>query len=262
MAPRRSANQPDLAPEPADRPAPSTASSVPSGQQVSLTPPDIVLTRDGGILRGTLVQARAGRDVVIQLVTGNVERIAWSEVQFAGRAEDAPPDRTGLTMHHEERARELEPTVEVQFRSPQRLTLHRIDGTPSSRSVADRAQVYGRECTAPCTLRIEPGVYQFGLSVDVRGPFPAGVIQIDRPGTLRGVHVDNAGLRAAGWPVFLLGVLGGSAALAASLTIDTRGSGHGQQGAVIAVGISAVSLGVLIGVPLMAAGSGFALRFE
>jgi hypothetical protein len=57
-----------------------------------VTPPDLVLKRDGSMLRGTIIEKVAGQYVSIQLVDGQTRRVPMSEVRYAGIANQAPTD--------------------------------------------------------------------------------------------------------------------------------------------------------------------------
>jgi hypothetical protein len=48
------------------------------------TPPDIVKTRAGGFIRGTIVEKDPDGEVVIRTATGDLRRISMSEVEYAG----------------------------------------------------------------------------------------------------------------------------------------------------------------------------------
>ncbi len=225
------------------------------------TPPDLVLTRDGGMLRGSIVRSEPGRRVVIELANGEVQELGWGEVRFAGRAEEAPLERRAETPAREA---EQEGRLRVHFVADLRLTLHRLGATAVSSAssgfvtVRGRSELYERECTAPCELSIDPGVHQFALAIGARPPFPAGALDITRDGTLRGVHYDHAGLRAVGGVTLVLGLLGAGLMLPFGFL---TGWGEPAWGLVIGGAISG-GVGLLVGVPLVAARSGVVLRFE
>lgn len=255
---------PDELPDWSREAAPSRTAQAPAPRfrASSGAPPDLVLTRDGGMIRGTIVRSEPGRRVVIELSTGDVQELEWGDVRFAGRAEEAPLDRRHADTPRPEPAREGE--LRVRFVSDLRLTLHRLGATAMSTAssgfvtVRGRSELYERVCTAPCELSIDPGVHQFALAIGARPPFPAGALDITRDGTLRGVHYDHAGLRAVGGVTLVLGLLG--AALMLPFGFLT-GWGEPAWGLVIGGAISG-GVGLLVGVPLVAARSGVVLRFE
>ncbi len=236
-------------------------------------PPDVVLTNDGGMLRGTIVRSQPGRSVQIQLPTGETTEVPWANVRFAGPANEAPAVAPPTTAPPPPSTITASPgisvdggrEVRIEFASDQRLTLHNVGATATGSAsvtgswirVNARSDRWDRLCSAPCELHIQPGDYRFGVSIDGRGPFPGGLVHIARPGRLYGHYVDHSGLRAGGWAVFLAGgLLGGGAIFAAAWLIF----GAFWEG-VIAGGANLL-LGVLVGAPMMAAGNGVVFRFE
>lgn len=228
-------------------------------------PPDVVLLRDGGMLRGTIVRSRPGESVRVELATGDTEEIPWSDVRFAGPASQAPlaaPQPSERASARDEHAGE----VRVRFHSEQRLTLHHIGGTATSTvsvpgtwvQAHGRADYYERIGTAPCDLWLVPGEYHFGLSIGDHGPFQTRAIDITGPGVLEGRYVDHGALRAVGWVIFLLSLAGG----AVGVTFGILGNGYSLDWVALLAGGSTALVGMLIGLPMMAAGNGVVLRFE
>jgi hypothetical protein len=158
----------------------------------------------------------------------------------------------------------------VRFVSDDRLTLHRLGGTATMSAggwgfrVSGRSDYYQRECTAPCELSIEPGVYQLALSIREYGPIRMGSFDIARPGTLRGTHVDNAGSRGVGAATLVVGlaaatpfVIFGAINMGAWHYSDREvGTGLLVTGCVIG------GVALLVGIPLAAMRSGLVLTFE
>lgn len=79
----------------ASSPAPATAPAA---------MPDIVVLKDGSMLRGTIVELDKQKEVTIQLPTGKTRTIAMSEVTYAGAEADRStaarsvfPDGVALT---------------------------------------------------------------------------------------------------------------------------------------------------------------------
>src|SRR5689334_10616230 len=55
------------------------------------TPPDLVRTKDGGMLRGTIVEKVPNDHVEIQLANGQTRTVKMSEVEYAGPANESAP---------------------------------------------------------------------------------------------------------------------------------------------------------------------------
>jgi hypothetical protein len=112
--------------------------------------------------------------------------------------------------------------------------------------------------SALCELRLDPGFHKFGLSINGSPVLDAGALDLTRPGTLRGIHVDNAGLRAFGGVLFTISV-----ALAGLLVPLSFASGRwGPDGTMLITSAIGGGTGLLVSLPFMAARSGLALRFE
>src|SRR5688572_540615 len=56
------------------------------------TPPDIVRLRNGGMLRGTIVELKPGETVEILLLNGETRKIPMADVEYAGPAETPPEE--------------------------------------------------------------------------------------------------------------------------------------------------------------------------
>jgi hypothetical protein len=271
---------PPAASPPAGRPTPRqrdlfVRASAPSysARERSSAPPDVVLTYVGGMLRGTIVRSEPGRSVVVQLPTGEVREVPWGNVRFAGPTAEAPamnleppvpapPAPTTVAASPGIRVtRGAE--VHIRFVSDQRLTLHNVGATalgsasvPGSwMRVSARADRWDRICTAPCELDIQPGQYRFGVSINGRGPFRGPLVDIRTSGELHGHYVDNGGLRAAGWVVFILGLAAGGGGV-------TFGIFNGGDLALIVPGAILGGVALIAGIPMMAAGNGVVFRFE
>ena len=153
----------------------------------------------------------------------------------------------------EARAYEAAPApsaVAVEVRSVQRSTLHREDGR--------------RLCQAPCRLELEPGWQRFGLSLGDSELQLAEPLMLDRDGALTVRYVNNRGLRTSGWVI--LGLLGGSGVAGGVTGAAMIASGDMGQ-ALVGIGLLMASglhllLGLVIGIPMAAAGDGAVIRFD
>ena len=201
------------------------------GQQEAVgTPPDLVLTHGGGMIRGTILRSLPGREVVIRLETGELQTVAWAEVHFAGRAVEAPPSPPSFSRLPSTISPEPPGSpsgVRVRFESEQRVTIHAqtatAHGTASAGTIQvhSRAHLYEQLCTAPCEFRIDPGVHRLALSWGEREPLAGPVLDIRGSGTLHGRYVENGSLRAGGWAAFILGLLGAGGAVTAISLLPT-----------------------------------------
>jgi hypothetical protein len=61
--------------------------------------PDVVILRDGGLVRGTIVEAPADGPVTIQLVTGDVRTYPRADVEYAGPESSRPVPPRPLDVH-------------------------------------------------------------------------------------------------------------------------------------------------------------------
>lgn len=267
---------PDVTPfAPAVRAPEGTAFTVRSA--TAGTPPDIVLTNEGGMARGTIIRSVPGRSVEIRLETGEIDSIPWSMVRFAGPAAQAPGATSSAGPWRGAPEASSTPTIgagglAITFESNQRATLHAESGTATATAnvpgswarVHARASYFDRLCTAPCALSIEPGVHRFAISMGEHEPIAAPVVDLHRPGRLVGRYVANGGLRAGGWTIFVLGLLSASGAGFYGVWAQT-GSYYGVNPFAVAVLTTAsvnLLLALLVGLPMATANDGAVLRFE
>lgn len=104
------------------------------------------------------------------------------------RLRSAPQERAARTLVH------------VLSWGEDELTLH---GRPRG-----SREPYARLCTAPCSLRVDPGVYELAISPSGGGPRGADgpPITFGRERTAVQMHYDHrSGLRVLGWTFFSLG---------------------------------------------------------
>jgi hypothetical protein len=80
------------------------------------------------------------------------------------------------------------------------------------------APAYSPLCTGPCTLRMTPGVYSLALSKGVGPPvLPVEPVVIGGPAALRAQYIDRSGARVAGAVIALVGGIGGTIMVIASV---------------------------------------------
>ncbi len=251
-------------PAPAPSPLPSTAYHATPG---SGAVPDLVLTHDGGMIRGTIVRSQPGQSVVVQLPTGEVDEIPWGAVRYAGPAAQAPTLQPGAPTTAVSSGIRVsnQQDVHIRFTSDQRLTLHNEGATATATASApgswvtvhSQASRWDRVCTAPCDFSIAPGQYRFAASLNGSAPLAGPVVEIAASGTLFGHYVDHSGLRAGGWVVWALSLFGGLAAGTGVFLANTRDMVPG----LIVAGVG-ILISLLVGLPMINAGDGVAFRFE
>jgi hypothetical protein len=219
--------------------------SAPARAEDAAAPPDVVRTRDGGMMRGTIVEKVPDDHVEILLINGQTRSLKMRDVIYAGPAAGdvgavppppalppPPPSWTPPTWTPPDPVANTAVDLGVarlELKSDQQgLTFHRKSGSSNGVglgwatgknggpiAMGFTADHFERLCTAPCTLDIAPGTYRLGLSLDDGRVVPAQTA-LDLRGRVRleGTYVSNAGLRTAGWIIFGAGsLLGGVVAL-------------------------------------------------
>jgi hypothetical protein len=197
-----------------------------AAQAASATPPDVVLFKNGGMVRGTISEMLPQEYVVIALPSGDQRRFSMKEVKFAGPASGAPkggsssePQQADARDEAEDDAaakREPPPdseNAEVRFQGPaDGVRFHIRTGQAVGHVVgttwSGKAGLYGGSvavdafnevCTAPCTATLQKGSYTFGLSEEDGRPVVADTpIDIDGPTQISGTYTSYRGLRIAG----------------------------------------------------------------
>lgn len=212
------------------------------------TPPDVVMLKNGGMLRGTIQEMDPQGNVVIQLADGEKRTFPMTDVKYAGIASGAPgaepppapapapappayaPPPVASPPGPPQRAPQppqgnyggSQPLVTVhgtearlQLRG-EGLTFHRKAGTGSGsgyangQSVTIITNVYESMCSAPCDVSMPRGKYTLALSKDGQ-PIEADPVDIQGDGTLEGTYTSRTGVRIAGIFVVVGGVAGGLA---------------------------------------------------
>lgn len=168
------------------------------------TPPDIVKTRAGGFIRGTIVEKDPDGEVVIRIATGDLRRISMSEVEYAG------PVQGGAAQPFDPSAEPEPDGVRLKLRASEpHIAFQQYAGSASSRGLGygsdglatyqGRFEAYDAICIAPCTARLPRGTLRLGLAKRNRETAEADPIQITESGTLVGTYTDRQGVRTAGW---------------------------------------------------------------
>jgi hypothetical protein len=214
--------------------------SLASGTAVAQTvPPDVVRTKDGGMLRGTIIEKVPNDHVEIQLPNGQSRTVKMSDVEYAGPASAdkpaAPPEANAAPPTAQVPPEPVSPTQAVVKTGMARLTLkadqngltfHRKIGTSqgtgtgwvagtgrnSGGAITMNVQLdnFERLCTAPCAAELPEGTYRLGLSLDDGAVVPAEP-PVNAQGSLRlQGHVESyAGVRAGGVVIAIAGGIAG-----------------------------------------------------
>lgn len=249
-------------PMPNEAPAAVPAAAAPA--------PDVVHTKNGGMIRGTISEYVPGDYVVIVTITGETKRIAGEDVTYAGRANEVPvpppaPKPAPSAPLLERNPNEVKPLVTVKGNSanitfgvkrgpkpkePLTLYLRTGTATASAGGAQASADAFTRICTAPCAAELPEGAYTFAVGMGDRPARKVEGMQTVRDGyVLRGRYVDNKGVRVAG---VLLGIAG---AVIGTTLIVTSDSDAGFFGG---LGLSSGSL--LLGLVLGSVGDKAALK--
>lgn len=256
------------------------APEVPAAPQPTGPPLDLVLTRDGGMLRGTIVESVPDQYVMVTLPTGESRRLEWSTIRYAGPAAEAPQPSAPPTSSPPAPAAIPTPPAEpsgmhVRFTSPQEgVSFHRVTGSMSGSgggigargggvALWMRGHSFHRLCTAPCDMTMEPGEYELALSLgtgqEVLAP---GLINVDRSGTVTGEYLDRSGLRIAGAVTAGVGGAGGLAVMFMPLALLGAGSTNIDIIGWVASGTAIISVSVIVGLILALQGDGAIVRFD
>lgn len=255
----------------------------------SAQPLDIVIMKDGAMVRGTIVESVPDGHVTILLMTGESRTISWDVVRYAGPESERstaprPPSQTTSSPSQttsgppdSQRAAESE-ELRIQVTGDQRdLRLHRLTGqeighisTPFVISYGTgpggTATWYGGSkryhgytfeplCSVPCSLSLAPGRYEFGVSAG-GGVSRAEPIEINRSGTLHIAYSDQSTWRILGWIVWPVCLVAGAIFMGAYMA-TTKDINTGMV-----VGLSTMLGGGLIGASMIFAGDGAVVRFD
>jgi hypothetical protein len=189
-------------------------------------PPDIVRMKNGGFVRGTILESVPNDHVDVQLQNGQVKRIPWSDVAYAGSASaeaprqpppavaPPPPPPNGTPAADEA-------PVKFEADGGDELRLHARVGQSefvgygwSGRGavvVSGIAHEYASLCVAPCNARMPLGTHRLALSMrGGRAIESVDAVRIDGPSLLRGHYESYAGTRAAGWIIMLSSLVVGT----------------------------------------------------
>ncbi|HVK71192.1 MAG TPA: hypothetical protein VM694_42335 [Polyangium sp.] len=194
------------------------------GGQASV--PDIVLLKDGGMLRGTIVEKDPKGSVTILLPSGKSRTVDMASVTYAG-AESAMPkaDEDGDEDEDEAPARKspggkTKPFITVKAgEAALKLESNEANATYHVRSgsayvVGPRGSAVGQSfteiCTAPCEASLPVGTHYLALSKQGGVPvLSTDPVRLDGPSRIVGSYTSNAGTRMVGLGVLVGGIVVG-----------------------------------------------------
>jgi hypothetical protein len=189
--------------QPSRAPWPATAIllallACPRGARADATPPDSIYLKNGGMLRGTLVDAIPGDHARIQLATQDIVTVQWSDVLRIEHAGDTP-------TQHPPSAATAEPSpAPSPASSPSggAVWVH-VEGADGARLEQDTTGDgdWTAICDAPCDRSLPAG---FDYRVAGGGLRASGRVTLQgTPGARETLHVTPA---SSGW--FVAGVTG------------------------------------------------------
>ena len=176
---------------------------------------DLILLRNGGMLRGTIVELVPGEFVVI-LVGGEARKIPADDLRYAGPYAERPKpppivrelpqapspaklnsDFTGETAGNTAGGPVVHaPTVRLQLRGAKPgITFHVREGSG-----------WKTICTAPCEVSMLAGTYQLAVSSEAYRPvaLPSPIV-LRGDSLIQGNHRSNRGVRVGGWVTLGMG---------------------------------------------------------
>jgi hypothetical protein len=209
------------------------------------TPPDIVRTKNGGLIRGTIVELVPNDSVTVQLPSGETRKIPMADTVYAGAADKDPaagrPPAAATERPSETEspaqaspARRTKPyatvhadDAHVELRTTEDgLTFHlktiQLSGSSTSPYVGSiEAEGYSRLCTAPCSIDVPTGYQRFGLSRPDNRKIAPGEQDVDvRDGAaVRGTYVDHSWMRVLGWVLAIGGPAAGVGMMVGSVFV-------------------------------------------
>lgn len=233
--------------------ASSQAQPAPSGP---LATPDIVVRKDGSMLRGTIFD-RNPKDVTIQLPNGHMRTIPMGEVTYAG-PETEMSNHGAPTKGSERRGagRSSTMTLELTADLPE-ATFFLRPGTV--------AGGYQALCTAPCAATIPAGRHRFAVAQGRNSAIEVeGTTTLTSDSLVAARYESRAGLRAAGWTILGVGLFAGLLVASSSASEKCEGGGSGSCSVTLseknlAVGLGLMAVGMGVGIPLASIGDKVAI---
>ncbi len=226
--------------------------------------PDIVRSRDGGFVRGSIIERVPSSHVLIQLPTGERRRIELSTVTYAGPAAEEgargpgvlPSIAVSSPAAARSSPRDENAHLQVLADEPGRLSLHYVSGTrtmiTTSRYGAQVHQwdTFTRVCDAPCTTTLPTGAYILGVADGHGEPTRAITPPFELAGSmsLSLGYTSRAGFRIAGLTVLLSSLAASIALVVAGITIHPS---RGPDGWLILGGFSTLGVALAVSLPMV-----------
>jgi hypothetical protein len=192
------------------------------------SPPDIVRLKDGGMLRGTVIESLPGKYVRIQLADGTARELAYDQVAYAGPVVTNPtpslvapsaPVVPNLQKANAPAFNEIGVTaqmIKLRLRSPDvgaTFSLQKGVATSTTamtgtvigaRGVAaitsgvgtTMSEQYDRVCTAPCEVELMAGTRKWKLELPNGDAAATDNILTQRNATLTATYNSRSGIRA------------------------------------------------------------------
>ena len=232
--------------------------------------PDLVLLKDGGMLRGTIAETKPGEFVSILMISGELRKVPFEQVSYAGPSAGAPnatppappaaPQATAPTDSVRPLITVEGPEAKVRFESsPVPITLTRRSDSAGLVGRGAIVESYSEICTAPCRVSLPAGSYNFGGSVKDRTATSSDAVTLPAgESVLHAEYTDNRGLRIGGVVLLSVGVLGGTllatdALIGHSGPCDEFGYCPQQTNSTeLALGSAALAVGLIGGLVLIA----------
>jgi hypothetical protein len=247
------------APVPYGQPAPSSTAPAQPGARAQ--PPaspgsDVIYLKNGGILRGTIIDAIPNAQARIQLATGEIATVPWSEIaRFEHGSTPSTPAPPPQPPARPEPKRAALGGVMVHIDSPSPVELQRKGDVSMQLSTGPSARLWETVCASPCDQQIATkGLYrivgdgarpsgEFGL------PSAPGPVTLTVSPSSTGWFVGGIVLLSVGGITMLVGLFIGLVASLAS-TVDTSGTSQDwATGGWTAFGLGAA--GLVVGIVAM-----------
>ena len=197
-------------PAESDKPKEDAPSDAATG---AAAPLDVVLLKDGGMVRGTIAEIAAGEQVTILTMAGQTRTFPMAEVEYAGPASKMPSREAEVKPDpktNDANGDKVKPLVTVHGKEAHLSLVGRGSGITfhrrSASAIGTGGAAFGYDvmCTAPCDVSVPSGTYRLGLSHRGGVAVEAEEDVVVPPGrsTVEGEYIDRSGTRTLGWVVF------------------------------------------------------------
>jgi hypothetical protein len=218
------------------------------------SPPDLVALKDGGMVRGTIIELVPSGEVTIELATGEIRTFPMTDVAYAG-----PADRVSTEAPVTEPSAPGADLAEVDFvgRPDQLQLFYHSSATQVAKSgfvwsgrswepVADHGGTYRPLCIAPCRTRLPAGRLNLGLAPSGRGVAASDTVDITGDGVVRAEYRDMSGVRIAGAVTGIAGGVIGMGIIFGALVAGIEDSAFGGTVTDVDEGLVVAGTGVMV----------------